>query len=111
MLCLLLRSPDEPQWWRNGCRRLQPRSVLDSIGFVLMPCKIHLHVLRSALQNLMSTWCQFCLSGLDLLDRSYVLRHIICGPLQSLVVNVRTLIYIVFPLKAYLDLLTHRICF
>ena len=29
-----------------------------------------------------------------------------CGPLQSFVVNVRTLIYIFFPLKAYLDLLT-----
>ena len=106
--CLLLRSPDEPQWWRNGCRRLQPRSVLGPIGFVLMPYKVHLHVVRSALQNLMSTWCQFCLSGLDLLDfiDPTFCGIFFCGSLQSFVVNVRTLIYIVFPLEAYLDLLT-----
>ena len=38
--------------------------------------------------------------------RSYVLRHILLRALQSFEVNVRTLIYIVFPLEAYLDLLT-----
>ena len=73
--------------------------------------KIHLHVVRSALQNLMSTWCQFCLLGLDLLDfiDPTFCGIFFCDPLQSLqffVVNVRTLIYIVFPLEAYLDLLT-----
>lgn len=82
--CLLLRSPDEPQWWRNGCRRLQPRSVLGPIGFVLMPYKVHLRVVRSALQNLMSTRCQFCLSGLDLLDfiDPTFCGIFFCGPLQ-----------------------------
>ena len=56
----------------------------------------------------MSTRCQFCLSGLDLLDfiDPTFCGIFFCGPLQSFAVNARTLIYIVFPLEAYLDLLT-----
>ena len=36
--------------WRKSCRPLQSRSVLGSIGVVLMSCKANFHVVRSALQ-------------------------------------------------------------
>ena len=63
-LCLLRRT-DEPQKWRNSCLRLRPHYVLGSFGDVLMSCKVHFHVVRSALQNsvyLLSVY--FCWSGL-----------------------------------------------
>ena len=48
-----------PSWlatiWRKSCRPLQPRSVLGSIGVVLMSCKANFHVVRSALQCLYQT--------------------------------------------------------
>ena len=50
-LFCLLRRTDEPQEWRNSCRRPQPRSVLVSFGVVLLSCKVDFHVVRSALQN------------------------------------------------------------
>ena len=37
------------QWWRNNCRRLQPRFVLFSTGVALMSCKVNFHLVRSAL--------------------------------------------------------------
>ena len=39
LLCLLHRT-DEPQKRRNSCLRLQPRSVLGSLGVVLMSCEV-----------------------------------------------------------------------
>ena len=48
-----LRRTDEPQEWRNGRLRLEPRCVLGSFGVVLMSCKVNFHVVPSALRNSM----------------------------------------------------------
>ena len=41
----VVRGTDKPQKWRNSCLRLQPRSVLVSIGGVLMSCKVYFRVI------------------------------------------------------------------
>ena len=46
----LLRHTDEPPKGRNSCLWLQSRSVLSSVGVVLMSCRVNFHVVRSALQ-------------------------------------------------------------
>ena len=46
---------------RNSCLRLRPRSDFSSFGVVLMSCKVIFHVVRSALQNSVSTQCIFLL--------------------------------------------------
>ena len=44
----------------KNCRWLQPRSVLGSIGVMLMSCKVNFHVTQSALQNSLCLPSIFC---------------------------------------------------
>ena len=68
-----------PAPWSNPLS-YQPRSVLGSIGVVLMSCKVNFHLVRLALHSLMCLLITFLL-----IFRSYVRRHI---RLQSFAVNV-----------------------
>ena len=52
---------------------LRPRSVFGSFGVVLMSCKVNFHIVRSALQNSLST--QYIFAG-QVFYRCYVLQHI-----------------------------------
>ena len=88
----LLRHTDEPQKGRNSSLWLQTRYVLSSFGLLLMSCRVKFHVVRSALQysacRIICLHFYFCWSGLY---RSYVLGIFVCGPVQSLVVYIFTL--------------------
>ena len=70
---LTLRRTYEPQKGRNSCLRLRPHSVFGSFGVVLMSRKVNFHVVRSALQNSVST--QYIFAG-QVFYRCYVLQHI-----------------------------------
>ena len=84
---LVVTHTDEPQRERNSCLWLQSRSVLSSFGVVLMSCRVHFHVVRSALQNLICLL--FIFADQVFIDPTFS-GIFVCGPLQSFVVNVCT---------------------
>ena len=88
----LLRHTDEPQRGRNSCLWLQSRSVLSSFGVVLMSCRVNFHVVRSALQY---SACRILCLLFIFADQVFIdptfSGIFVCGPLQSLAVNVCTL--------------------
>ena len=90
---VFLRYTDEPQRGRNSCLWLQSCSVLSSFGVVLMSCRVNFHVVRSALQNLICLL--FIFADQVFIDPTFF-GIFVCGPLQSFVVNVFTLIKNIF---------------
>ena len=72
----------------ESCRRLQPRSVLGSLGVALMSCKVNFHVVRSA-------WPHWYIFDDRVFFWSYVLQHI---RLRSFAVNVQLVFQIFFSL-------------
>ena len=90
-LCLL-RHTDSPQEGRSSCLWLQSSSGWSPFGVVLMSCRVNFHVVRSALQY---SACRIqyvyiiVFADQVFIDPAFF-GIIVCGPLQSFVVNVCT---------------------
>ena len=77
-----------PSPWSNPLS-YQPRSVLGSIGVVLMSCKVNFHLVRLALRSLMCLLVTFLLIRSSS-DPTFV-GIFVCSPLQLMSLRTGTL--------------------
>ena len=66
----------------NSCLWPQSRSVLTSLGVVLMSCKVNVHVVQSALQySACRTKCLFVIFAVQVFIDPTFFGIFVCGPL------------------------------